>query len=345
MDGIGELSRGRRRRQQRRNDVYMPWYVGDYLRDTLDLTCEEHGAYDLLLMALWTGRGYITSDPRRLARIAKLDLPRFEECWVTLQRFFQEADGDRLTQKRVLQERQNVEQALTNASEHGRTAGKASAAKRAAQRREADRSDSAKRVGPATPASNASPTGPAAVSLVSGPPEPVPESNPETTRDGPSVEPASNTSATRVEPAGNYPDPDPEKREGARAHDPPGQAGAGAPPTAHTVLHWYGLAWRDTYQRFWTPDRDANALARTLLEDQIAALPAPAAAVAYADIRNRIVAYLADRDPRLVKHCHPFRWFCDRFNALATPPKNGAGGTGPNGGGHGRKLFTGVEPP
>ena len=33
--------------------IWMPVYIGDYLRDTQDLSAEEHGVYFLLLMHYW----------------------------------------------------------------------------------------------------------------------------------------------------------------------------------------------------------------------------------------------------------------------------------------------------
>jgi len=37
--------------------TWLPFYVGDYLSDTLGLTVEEHGAYFLLILAYWKNRG------------------------------------------------------------------------------------------------------------------------------------------------------------------------------------------------------------------------------------------------------------------------------------------------
>lgn len=49
----------------------MPIYIGDYLRDTAELSDAEHGAYLLLLMHYWLKGGEIGSDVDRLARVAR----------------------------------------------------------------------------------------------------------------------------------------------------------------------------------------------------------------------------------------------------------------------------------
>jgi uncharacterized protein YdaU (DUF1376 family) len=55
-------------------DIWMPIYIGDYLRDTQALTAEEHGVYFLLLMHYWQKKGEIGSDIKRLAMVARSDV-------------------------------------------------------------------------------------------------------------------------------------------------------------------------------------------------------------------------------------------------------------------------------
>ena len=52
-------------------DIWMPIYIGDYVRDTQELTTEEHGAYLLLLMHYWQKNGKIGKDIKRLSHVTK----------------------------------------------------------------------------------------------------------------------------------------------------------------------------------------------------------------------------------------------------------------------------------
>lgn len=67
---------------------YHRFFWGDYLRDTLHLSTEQHGAYLLLIAAYWTGGRPLEDDDRQLAATAKLSQYKWNLCRPILQRFF-----------------------------------------------------------------------------------------------------------------------------------------------------------------------------------------------------------------------------------------------------------------
>jgi uncharacterized protein YdaU (DUF1376 family) len=101
-------------------DIWMPIYIGDYLRDTEELSDKEHGAYLLLLMHYWLKRGEIGCDIDRLARVAKTDsiTARF-----ILGSYFTLIDGN-YKNKRADVEMRNANSRRLAATENGKKGGR-----------------------------------------------------------------------------------------------------------------------------------------------------------------------------------------------------------------------------
>ena len=79
---------------------YMPLFVGDYLKDTGELTNEEHGVYLKLLMFMWAQGGFLRNDPRILCRLTGVSYRRWAPIWSNLERFFY-VEGDTLRHTKV----------------------------------------------------------------------------------------------------------------------------------------------------------------------------------------------------------------------------------------------------
>lgn len=69
-------------------NIWMPLYVGDYLADTGRLTTEMHGAYLLLLMDYWITGKPLPDDDEQLGAITKLGTERFKMQKHVLMQFF-----------------------------------------------------------------------------------------------------------------------------------------------------------------------------------------------------------------------------------------------------------------
>jgi uncharacterized protein YdaU (DUF1376 family) len=68
--------------------LWMPLYIGDYLRDTHQLTTREHGAYLLLIMHYWSN-GPLPDDLGQLSRITCIERRNFPRTWKKLSHFFE----------------------------------------------------------------------------------------------------------------------------------------------------------------------------------------------------------------------------------------------------------------
>lgn len=110
---------------------YMQLYIADYLADTMHLSTEEHGAYLLLMFNYWQiGRPIPKS---RLAKIARMSNDRWISVEDSLKEFFND-NGTEWVHERIERDLCSVRSSIEQKS----AAGKASAAKRKAQKATSD---------------------------------------------------------------------------------------------------------------------------------------------------------------------------------------------------------------
>ena len=81
-------------------DIWMPFYAGDYLRDTGHLSTEQHGAYLLMLLHYWCTGAPLPADDTQLACITRLGTEGWPKHRPMLTAFFEQRDG-MLIHKRV----------------------------------------------------------------------------------------------------------------------------------------------------------------------------------------------------------------------------------------------------
>jgi uncharacterized protein YdaU (DUF1376 family) len=107
----------------KQTDLWMPVYIGDYLRDTQRLTTEQHGAYYLLLLDYWTN-GPLPADDAVLCSISRLKPVRFRKHKGVLLSFFT-IEGGKLRHKRADAEKAKAEQHANRRSEKATKAAEA----------------------------------------------------------------------------------------------------------------------------------------------------------------------------------------------------------------------------
>lgn len=90
-----------------------------YLADTSHLSTLEHGAYLLLLIAMWRAGGVLPNDDKRLARFARATDAQWVKLKPAMMEFFT-VQGDEITQGRLLDELQKARNRSSRASENAR---------------------------------------------------------------------------------------------------------------------------------------------------------------------------------------------------------------------------------
>jgi uncharacterized protein YdaU (DUF1376 family) len=101
---------------------FMQLYVADYIGDTLHLTTEQHGAYLLLLMAMWRAGGSLPNEEHKLARIVGLSPARWRRVSGDVLAFFDEINGQ-ITQKRLAAEIEKAKEKSAKRAEAGSKGG------------------------------------------------------------------------------------------------------------------------------------------------------------------------------------------------------------------------------
>lgn len=86
-------------------DTWMPFYIGDFLADTMHLTREQIGAYCLLLFAYWRNAAPLADDDAVLAAIVRATPAEWRKLRTVMQPFFQvDPDAGVWRQKRCDEE-------------------------------------------------------------------------------------------------------------------------------------------------------------------------------------------------------------------------------------------------
>jgi uncharacterized protein YdaU (DUF1376 family) len=102
----------------KKGDVWMPLYIGDYLRDTGRLTTTHHGAYMLLLMDYWIN-GPPPDDDEALAAITKSTPFVWKKMRANLQIFFKIHNGF-WHHKRINEEKEKTAQTIEKYKERSK---------------------------------------------------------------------------------------------------------------------------------------------------------------------------------------------------------------------------------
>lgn len=101
----------------------MPMFWDAYLADTTHLSTEEHGAYLLLLAAMWRRNGWVPDDDRDNARILGLTVAKWKRTKARLEPFLMFEDGQ-ITQKNLLKIWKNTQEKIAKNRQNGAKGGR-----------------------------------------------------------------------------------------------------------------------------------------------------------------------------------------------------------------------------
>lgn len=104
----------------RKTDIWMPWYIMDYQRDTGELTLEEDGFYRRAIDLCWLRQGPIPTDPSRLRNALNVTPAQLKRCIWVLEKFcYKTEDGQSYRNNKIdgllLEAAKNKEAAVNGA--------------------------------------------------------------------------------------------------------------------------------------------------------------------------------------------------------------------------------------
>ena len=102
----------------------MPMYWDAYLADTTHLSTEEHGAYLLLLAAMWRRNGIVPDDDKDNARIVGMTTAKWRKTKARLDGLIAIADGS-ITQKKLQKTWEKTQEKIEKNRANGAKGGKA----------------------------------------------------------------------------------------------------------------------------------------------------------------------------------------------------------------------------
>jgi uncharacterized protein YdaU (DUF1376 family) len=103
---------------------YIPFFVGDYIKDTMHLTTEQHGAYLLLIFTMFTNGGHLPKDDAKLARISRLSKSKWARNRDDVLAFFIDG-GEVLTHKKITEVSKKYNEKLLKLAKIGARGGAA----------------------------------------------------------------------------------------------------------------------------------------------------------------------------------------------------------------------------
>ena len=107
---------------------YLPFYVGDYLADTRQLSLEARGAYTDIIFYTWKTRRFLDDDPKKMCRMLGIQKRQWTKIREELEPYFDLSDGT-FFQTKMDDLVTKTQQKLNKKREAGSKGGKAKALK------------------------------------------------------------------------------------------------------------------------------------------------------------------------------------------------------------------------